>query len=449
MITLQKALPTILKRIANNIEIILASLIIFVAPLVVNYNDLPKGYEIPKVVFFQISTLILFAIFLARTVFSFTNSKPIRLEKSLVVLIITIVLIIISSLVSPFSNGFDIESLKSNISLVGNSFRLQGAYTHVLMAIFAYIIYKRANRKNVVLIFVALFLSSLIQAGVSFGQLSYFIKVDPKVIFEGYYINGTFGQANFYSGRIMLGILSAIFLTTIAGNFISRFKKFRIALNIIVFALLPISTIFLIIGLFISFSTWGIISSILLVFLLILYEVSVLRKFKKYHFGYLFGVIFSVGLITGAILLTKQYYDNVDNFRLLIWQRIYEISQKSPVQNIIFGFGFDTLGEVFKIFGEFKGLYVDRAHNFFLDIYSQAGLLSLVGFLGLYVLSALKFVFNKSSRTLTYLFIGCIVWIFRSFVHESGIVNLYDFLILFAATLALQKDLFKIRQLSL
>ena len=210
------------KKILNNLEITLVVLMVFFSPFIVNYNDLPKGYELPKVTFFQVFTIILLASFLLKVIYNTAQSNIVKFDKSLIVVFTGIFLILIASIISPFQAKLSFDSLLNEMPWIGNSFRFQGAFTHILMVIFAYIVYKRITRKNIIFIFLALFLSSFIQSLTAFGQLSYFLKVDPTVIFEGYYINGTFGQANFYSGRIMLGILSGIFLISIGSNLLHK-----------------------------------------------------------------------------------------------------------------------------------------------------------------------------------------------------------------------------------
>lgn len=427
-----KSIKTLSIKIFNNLEIIFIAIIVFLSPLIVNYTDLPKGYELAKVTFFQICTIILFFVFISKNLFAVFKNSKLTFSKDVFIALFFIILILITTFLSDFQN----------IAIFGNQFRFQGAITHILMVLFLLVLYKKGNERNMKLIFWAFFISAIIQSFASFGQLRFFIENDPKAIFEGYYINGTFGQANFYSGRIMLGILSGVFL--LAGGFriSDKFNRFTKALlNIGLYFLIPLSIFILIFGLIISFSTWGIIVSGLLLFILIIYEiVNSSKKARDINlFGKLFAIILFIGGILSVYILSKLYQGEY-NIRLDIWKNIYFMSTSDSFIRVLLGYGYDTLGEVFRMFGYFKGLYVDRAHNFFLDVYFQNGVLALITLLSLIFISTAKFIKKHSSKIGVYFFLGMFFWLIRSFVHESGIVNLYDFLVLFGATLALQKD---------
>ncbi len=408
----------------SNIEIIILSISLILSPLILDTLTLPKGYELPKVLFLQITSVVLFLIviikFLIRTLNTKNLSlKTIRISKPFVISLILILLILISSLTSDYSHT----------ALYGNSFRLQGGITHILMIIYGLSIVTFIKEKHIKYVLISLLISSVIQSILGFEQFFKLLVSDPRSILDGYWVNGSFGQANFFSGRLILGFLSGIYLLTLHIE-LKRIFKYLIKL------LLLLSIILILVALVLSFSTWGILSIAVFSILILTYEIFNQRVFKV--------LLVLSFLISLGIFIYYLNSNPVFNLRLDIWNNIIDLLRgETNVVKIVFGYGFDTLGLVLSDTGRFVNIYVDRAHNFFLDLITQGGILFLISISSLILLPVIKFFKDKNTHLYIYLFVFLIMWLFRSFIHESGIVNLYDFILILTLCIYLSSDSIK------
>lgn len=416
------------KNTIKNLVVIVAATGIGISPFIVDYSTLPKGYELPKVLFIQIiSSLIIFLIlngFLYKTI----KNKKVNLPSSILIPIIISVLLILGTVGSPFPE----------IALWGNPFRLQGLITYLLIIWAAYGVFLSINRDSWHIISSSIILSTIVQCAIAITHFMELTEINPNLILEGIWVNGTFGQANWFAGRILIAIVICAYYLGLRFN-LKWYLRFSIKLYFALLVLLFLVTLGL------TYSEWGIISAFVAIITIILYEVLSRRTFAL-MVGFstlilLFGAI-------AFIILNTTY-----NLRLEIYSSIYNLfTQPLNLQQlkiILFGFGFDTLGEVFKAYGQLRGLLVDRAHNFILDILSQNGLLILVIFSGLIFKTFIN-LFNKNKdRIFDFTFIALLLWMFRSIIHENGIVNLFDFILLLSVALALRTSLHRFNSINI
>ncbi|MBE0573348.1 hypothetical protein IH575_00390, partial [Candidatus Dojkabacteria bacterium] len=172
---------------------IVAAFGVAVSPFIVDYATLPKGYELPKVFFYQIICSIIILLGTVLLLLNAYKEQRIHLAKSFYVVLVLSVLLSLSALLSPYQE----------IAIWGNTFRYQGLLTYLLMIWASYVVFKVLNKNLWHLISVAIILSSILQCVAAINQFNNLMKIDPELIFEGLWINGTFGQANWFAGRIL------------------------------------------------------------------------------------------------------------------------------------------------------------------------------------------------------------------------------------------------------
>lgn len=402
--------------VLQNTVIILAAVGIAVSPFIVDYTTLPRGYELPKVIFYQIICSIIIVLSFIVGVFRSRKQDKFILPKSIYLVGVITILFILSALLSPHKE----------IAIWGNSFRFQGLITYLLMLWAAYGVFINITKSNWHLISLSFIFSTLIQCGIAFSQFTNLIKINPDSLLEGIWINGSFGQSNWFAGRLLIAIIFAAFYF---GLRLGRNSTLRIIFKL--YFGLMIFSFLVILGL--TQSGWGIISVAVAIALIVLYELLPKRFFMT-----LITLGLALGIIGAAVFLQKnmEYNLRIDilNSILTIITQPFNFSQ---FKILSLGFGFDTLGEVFKDYGLIKGLLVDRAHNFILDIIIQNGFIVLGILVGIIIKIFRNLFTNKKDRILDFTFIAIIAWMFRSVIHENGIVNLMDFLFLLSITLAL------------
>lgn len=402
-------------QLLQHTVIVIAAFGIAVSPFVVDYNTLPKGYELPKVVFYQIVCSLIIVVSFVVGISRLKQKPNLKLPKSLYFLGIISILFLISTILSTHID----------IATWGNSFRFQGVITYLLMIWAAYGVFCNITKSNWHILSLALIFSTIVQCGVALNQFNDLVQINPQSILEGIWVNGTFGQANWFAGRLLIAIILTAFY------FGLRLKK-SITVRIIFKLYFGLLLLAFLITLGLTQSEWGIVSATFAIVLIALYEVLPKRIFTT-----LVLIFIVLGIIGAAIFLkiNTEY-----NLRIEILVSIFTIITQpfnlNQAKILSFGFGFDTLGEVFKDYGLIKGLLVDRAHNFILDIIIQNGFIVLGIFLGLIVKIFKSLFSNKKDRILDFTFIALVAWMFRSVIHENGIVNLMDFLFLLSITLA-------------
>ncbi len=381
-----------------------------------DYTTLPKGYELPKVFFYQIICSIIILLGTVLFLINTYKEQRISLAKSFYVVSAVSILLSLSALLSPYQE----------IAIWGNTFRYQGLLTYLLMIWASYVVFKVLNKNLWHLITGAIILSSILQCVAAINQFNNLMKINPELISEGLWINGTFGQANWFAGRILLAIILTAFYF---GLKIKTTRNKRILLKMISAILI----IFFLTVLGLSQSIWGIISTVVAILLIVLYEILPKKFFAKVIY-----ISIAAGIIAFILYfkLNTEYNLRLDivNSILIILSQPFNLQQ---FQFITLGFGFDTLGNVFRDYRLIQGSLVDRAHNVIFDIIIQNGFIILIIFLALVYKLLRALHSNTRDRVWDFTFIAIFAWIFRSIIHENGIVNLMDFLFLFAAGFAL------------
>lgn len=398
-----------------------------ILPLSVDRQNLPLGWDIPKVHAWAMFVLIMLLILIPLEIIKVKNEKEIKLDWKIIGFALIILTTFLSTFFSDYGRSLGNSStnplylLLQNesylVSFIGNKYREQGYFLFLLSLVFFYLIskYLKANVKALLLAFS---LSGILQLFYSIPQLFRLSEDSPKLVNDGIWIYGTFGQANFYAGFMLIATLSSIALALLL-------KKKTLK------AIFVIAAIANALGLIISFSHWAIF--LLVIFTFIFITKSIIQE-KKFILAFNLSLILVSILTVPLAILTDK---NIESFRQRydFWEAsldIYTISpfektQERPLVHSLFGDGLDTLSYTFRDYGYFTDLVVDRAHNFFLDILASFGIIGLTVFISLLVyiqFNIQKYPQEKLTLMLTILLWA---WLVRSLMHTSSIINLIEF----------------------
>lgn len=386
------------------------------------------GYEVPKVRFILfvsfiliVATVIALAFFAFQKKLMFIDLIKNILKKRLTIFCVALSIILIFAIQL-------LPDIYRETAIWGNYFREQGVIFYLILIWLFYLIYLLIDKEGSRIIAKSIVISGVIQSIIAINQAIYFkFNGMEDLLDKGFYINGSFGQANFFSGFIMISIIFTLkFLIN------SKFKQKILTF----FALIILSA-----SLILSLSYWGIISSLIAASIVIFYEYT--YRIKKKNLFVILLYLFAIGSCLGFFLLFKNIgsFEILNGFKLRpeIWNSILLIfsSGAIPLGNFLFGFGFDTLRLVFEEYNYSALTRVDRAHNVFFDVLVQNGIVFFLLFCGLiiYLLKSISKVY--SDKISMYFILATLLWIFRSVVSESGVVNILEAFILTAVALKL------------
>ncbi len=428
-----------------DILVFITSTAFIFSPLIVDFDSLPKGWELPKVYFWVTFSLVMILVIWIYKTYMFLKNPDSKINYSYFLLLTLLLILFLSTSLSEygriifpdnnpnpihqliFNLKSETSSLSVNMSLYGNSFRDQGFITFLFLILFFWEIGKFVNNRNWHFVSMGFILSASFQSVKAILEFYNYAKVDPDRLKEGMWVFGWFGQSNFYAGFLLIAVIFSTYYL--------RSKNWTLRLSFI-----PV-TVFLNITLCLSYSSWGIISLALTIGLIIIYELLPNKLYPL--FLCVLGISF--------LVLYNWFIEKIEQesaLRVMIWDNAYEIYIKTPVKNptpenarlFFLGSGFDTLGEVFRSKGRFEGLYIDRGHNFLIDIIVSGGILGLTFFTGILTKIALKFKENLNNRMFSFTLIALVAWMFRSFVHENGIINIVQFFMLLSILVNFEND---------
>lgn len=429
--------------IFSNLIVLLFSISLFISSLLVDEATLPKGYVLPKVQFIQI-TCVLFIVFISLyRITGLIKSGNVGHYYGLIGYLTAIVIISITSFASAYTRYLDIEIgsneiysllfgsfkdlsqggdvVKVRIAIFGNEFREEGLITYFLLITALWEIGKFFNRFNWHFISFTVITTGIIHAYFAIDQFYNLYVNDPDRLLEGNWVFGKYGQVNFFSGHM---IVSLIFCTYYLG-----------IKNIYLKSLLGSLVVFFLTIIFFSFSYWGFVVALISIVTIIAYEALNQKNFFRFLGG---GTIVTLISTPVGIAVVNKYFEGY-TFRLQIWKEIFNVVIKAPISEalsgnfeelklLFLGSGFDTLGELFVEKGKFESLYVDRAHNIFLDVLVNNGLIGLIAFAVLLVYLILKLKTNWENRRFMFSFIIFFALILRGLIHTQSIINIVHLL---------------------
>lgn len=425
-------LVSLFETFSNWFLIIIISSYIFLSSIAIDYSNLPKGFELPKADFLSKGGLVIFSVFI---IFKFINIgllvyrnknfdfiKQTKPWVEFIILGLCSFILLFSAVVSPYSD----------MAIYGNEWRTQGVLTYLPIFLVGYVIYKTVSKNSSILIALAIVISGLMQSVKAFEQFKSYYVSDIDKISEGIWVNGYYGQSNFFSTHLVLSIL-LIFAILNSKYIVSISNKVLKALiNILFFqigAIIILATIF-------SFSMWGWASLIVLAIVLLSYFL--INKKRNFAIIFIIGSIVTIFVWLTVINFYPQY-----NLRIHIINSSKNIflgnfsNGFEGIKNNLIGYGFDTIGEVFRSFEQFPTVYIDRGHNIFVDLIMQGGVF-LFGIFMVFVLNIYRKIFSIVTDPYTFIFFFSVaLWIFKTIVNEYSIVNVAQFVILLAVTSSL------------
>lgn len=375
--------------------------LVFFVPLLFCYSSF-SIYELTKLTFVQIITLILFFTLIIKII---TEEKVVYNLNLLnfPIFIFTLILFIST-----------IFSVNPTISILGCYWRFQGLSTFLTYIILYVIIITNFKKREQIEKVILITLSSALIVSI-YGILRYFgidFFIGMGDILKGRQAYSTFGNPNYlasYLCMIIPLILSLFILHS------SRYVKILFGTFLIVFYICLILTF--------SRSGWtsSLISSF---FVLLLMGRKVIFQNKIYLLSLLIilfitTMIFSkyksiiagesVSLGERAISIKNIGYPSIEQ-RLRIWDKTLYIIRN----HILTGIGLDTFEYVFHKYGNFefqkfqykiskgKEIYVDRAHNEILDISTSLGIFGLFIYLWVIIMLFKKIIKEISKRKNNY-----------------------------------------------
>ena len=410
--------------------VIIATFIVL-APLAVNRHVLPIGWEIPKVCITQIFSLILLVSFGIEAALShFRNPRKLSMPRLLAVVTTALLMI---ALISSFFSEYAREAVlstqtnslyrllesagieTSKIAVYGNPFRDFGLLSFISVLLIGGITMTSIKENSRKILMYAFILSALLQSLIGIYQFADLYRAETLSPFSGTWIAGTFGQANFFAGHLLAGLILSLYFLKNGGRWDFLF-------------LVPV--ILILGGLLVSFSTWAIILAALSVLLILTYEAAPAVLKSR-----LFSTILAISAASALVVLAYLYSTpQTDLYRTYIWKNTIETYLVEPANDlspentrlILFGSGLDTLGEKFEDEGKLPGNYVDRAHNVFLSTTAAFGVSGLLALLVLFSILLYSWLKNIQISVVFYIGLAALIWIARSFIHTSSIINITD-----------------------
>lgn len=410
------------------IAVFTATLVIGIAPLLVDGSISGFGWELPKVYFIQLAGLFYILILGTLALYREFSKKQVKLPR-LIPYLIPVGLIILSIFradyirrsitlggINPLYEkiyplfGITESAGTPLVTVFGTVFRDQGAITILILLLFSYTLFYYLNKQNSSILFSGIAISALLQAQEGFLQYQELLENNPDVLEEGQSVFGTFGQTNFYAGFLLAGIGSI-------GYLILKHKS--VLLKTYLLPIITILAIYLVFNLYVSYSEWG---QLVLIFLVASFIISNISLPKPVYTAVIIAPILGLFALIPAFDFYSDY--NPVYHRITIWNGIFE--QYHPVEytdRFILGTGPDTL--IFTL-SENEGLtnsIVDRAHNIFLDIFAQFGVIGLAGFFLAILYIAYRLSKKDQEKEDLFLYLVLMALLFRDSLHTSSIVN--------------------------
>lgn len=375
-------------RNSKTIKFILAIILVLVPIMIIPGSD--DFFYYPKIL--MVYVLILFMLGIHTIA---QNRNEFRLDKSVLVLIIFISLVMISTI---FSNN--------HIAAIWGKFRREEG----LFAIIAYIllfilarIYYKDNKKHSILIGI----SALI---VSVYGISQYFGIDPiprdeiRLFWSGRAFS-TMGNPNFLGTYLVLMLPLPIF------QFLKESKYISLLISSIIYLCLLLTftrSALLGFAVIMGFVLFFVIKKKYLwkkYLMLILVFFSITVFVNEESNGRLYGRILSIGNDAQVFLDREEGYEKAGANRIYIWLRTIDLIKESPWV----GYGLENLEPVFveKYSDEMMEIYgkvylVDRAHNEYLHIAVSSGIPALIAYL-IFIFLCLKKGYELTKKDIRYL----------------------------------------------
>lgn len=382
-------------------EKLLLIALIIVAPLVLNPAKLPAGYEIPKSLFVQV---LLATIITLEMVRRFRIRWPSRLSIQMTITAHWKALLLVAILILT-----TMTSIAPETALWGNEFRYQGLVFHLLLVALWLTLPTLLTPKVINAALLGLVAGSIFQAVYAIYQFIDLSSYNREAAFAGLYVNGTFGQANFFGGYMLVAMLTGIYL--LAHHWRNSQRKILLAVTVVLTLSLQL------ISLILSFSAGSWLFAGMAVGIVMLLWLKQRQP--------LIAIFIALAGVAAGIAL--GYYIILTDFRVNIWHTALLGFSMSP----LVGFGLDAQHHVLFV----DGLVADRAHNLLLDILITTGITGAIA-LSIFVWKPAKTMVlqiwkERLSGRQVILITLVVIQIVRTMLHTSSAVNIL-YLITFA-----------------
>jgi len=405
---------TLIKTKSSDLFVFATSLIIFIVPLITDQATLPKGWELPKVYFLQLAIFILITCFCLHRL---STKKKLLQRVSLKIPGAIAAILVLSSVVnldfvragreeSPIYNFLRFSGAPETI--LGNVFRDSGLIMLLLLLGFALVLIEIAEKRHLRLLLTTLLFAILLQSFIAILQFTQLANNSPSLLTRGY-VFGTFGQKNHLSGFLLSGIVIALYQLKHGGIHFRTFNALAAAVTIIAIILTQ--------------SHMALIISGVTFFLAVGFEFGLLKKRTRLILGSALLIFITLPVI--IVLLDRDY-----RYRLFIWETVLRsylaVSDLSQLKYLLIGSGPDTLADFLLRTNGNLHVYIDRAHNFILDIFSISGVAGILLFFFLLQKFMRKFRRRLLNRDVFYLGLLVLSWMLRGLAHESSVVNIFQ-----------------------
>lgn len=379
----------------------IAATLVFCSQLAVFWWYLPQGFEQAKsIILVGVSLLILLSASAVGNTRAklFTKFKELSFYKRLFFLALVLI---------PIISGL-VEASDLELALVGSQFRLFGFVASVfgpLIIFCSFFFYGKNSKPQELVHLLQIYLAILFVQGVigwrDFFALGGFEAISSELV------NGNYGQANFFGSTMLTGLLLSGYSFLNTGEVKSRL-------------LYTLLAIFFCSALLISGSQAA-IGGIVIVLMLLLVSrmISSLEQVKTNHADKLslsLGIVLTIAIVTAT---AAGYLWNPS--RSLFWEASLQLVFASP----IFGYGgIDLISEALQGAGLLPGRFIDRAHNFYLDLALAYGII----WAGLLLVWIVKYTIQglRLPKTQLWLVIPVVVFLITSAVQTKSASQYYE-----------------------
>lgn len=389
-----------MKETFRYIAVGLIGMLIVVSPFLVNYADMPWGFERPKAMFSLFLMIVTIGV-VAAIAFKLPKVWPWRLA-----------LLIGWLLVTTFFAS-DIQ-----IAVWGNPYRFQGLIFYLSLLLFFLSIPKVLSPKVFWLLIFAYLAVGLAQSVIGISQGVKLLMSSLEQLQKGLYVNGTFGQSEFFAGRLLVTIGLSLFA-------LAKFKYPKSLVQSVVKGLIFAVLVASLAALGLSYSRGSLLTLPFLLLLLAIPFISRSVVLTSKSLAYLTYALYAVLALFGGYLA----FNWVENdYRSVIWSE----STKAILARPINGYGLDN--QLNGLAG-ITDIVVDRGHNFVLDILLCIGVVGgvlLIVYLWPTIRDFWKDLWanqNTSKRIISMLIVSLLL---RMVVNTTSSVNVIDLAILAA-----------------
>jgi O-antigen ligase len=370
----------------------------FLVQLLLLPKELPIGFEKAK----TMAILLIGAVCIPILLWQFFNKFKLNNKYLISLIVVLAALFLLTLSTSEFPN----------IAAFGSQFRFSGLVEiciEIVIALTLFSLYTPQYNKLLIKLLLSIY---FIQAIIGLDDARH---LPFEIIQTGFYVNGNYGQANFFADSMLSGLTLSIFILIDKLIFATISERKRAVF------LLPFILIFaIVIYLSYSYGAW----TILPMMLAIIYTMFALNPIYI-----LFSTLTFLAL---TVIVTLQ----IDPGRIDIWQGVWKSLSLKPLT----GQGPDTMTYVFPKYGILAEHVIDRAHNWTLDLLYAFGVVVLLPFVNLFVLVAdyirkIKQLDKADLYRIYLLLIPILVFVLTGNVHTKSIYHYLEAFIFVALTL--------------